>query len=207
MTAAAEMINGYSRDGLRHLLAAIRYLKQRNDKCFCPRCKERPKVQHGYCDECYRAVAREAWRRKKGRLEAQAEAEGRPHKAKSWQRIEVTENTNNTFFSEHYETIYEFANNWAANIAQYTRDFDALPDYRQDIMVYIWKYSLYYDPEAGIDPRSFIAMHAKWGRSELWRKLNAKKRVFWENVLYLEDFRKPTNKRGTWEDFVQASEL
>lgn len=169
-------------------------------KWICPRCKTRPKVRYGYCDECFREIGREARQRKRERMIAAG------HEIKPWTKVQATEETNNTFFDENYEMIYEEANNWAYNIAKQTRDFDAAADYRQDILLLLWKETLYYKPEEWKSPKTFLIFKMKNAMSMMWRKLHAKKREFWDSVLYLEDFVKPNNKHDTWEDFIPGKQ-
>lgn len=200
MTALAETINGYSREALLKLLKAVFAPPKRKVLGLCARCGVRRRTAGCYCDECRRAIGREEYQKKRARLIAQGK------EILQYSKIEPTEKTNNTFFSEAYELIFEEAHNWALNVAKHTKNFDAVPDYRQEILLFLWKETLFYDPTRWVSPKTFVLFKAKIAVAALYKKLNAKKRIFWDSVLHLEDFVKPNNKHNTWEDFIQGKE-
>lgn len=106
-----------------------------------------------------------------------------------------------TFFEEHFDCINEHATNWAYNIAKFTRDYDAVPDYRQEFLLYIWNYCNEYDPARGVPPKMFIIKLCQWARGQIFDGMNTKREQFWASMLKLEDL---SMGKRPWEEWVYS---
>lgn len=106
-----------------------------------------------------------------------------------------------TFFEQHFDDIYEHANNWAYNIAGFTGDYNSVPDYRQEILLFLWRYGNDYDPSRGVPPRVFIIKLCEWARGQIFNGMNTKREQFWESILRLEDL---SRDGRPWEEWVYS---